>query len=346
MSKVAWPVLAPTVGPGSVHFNDRGPYRSASTYAVGDTVTQNNTTYLATAAIPTFTPPSQDARWLAIGGLLLGADGPPGAAGAPGPPGLDGNPGLPGPKGPPGASGEGGGLGTTWTDLVLLNGWTAHPGNPPQLGTDAFGTVRLRGQADGNSGAIANVPSSALPNYLHRWSAYYGRGTVNGVVFADPGAILADITGGTFVLDTSWKAAAYAGGPDPGSPTYNTILTHRVDTPTLTQGGVTGTIIKPAGGPASQLQHVFAFYPLPSLHGPALSVGAVTVFQDIYLSVNGSAPAPIVASFATPMDGYVGGAGVQFWNDAVDAIAWEQSAVITINQLDVTINWSGGVSAS
>lgn len=218
--RVRWPLrVGKSGGSGSVIFNHRGAYRTTTTYAVGDVVTYGDAQYLAQAAIPRFTTPGQDARWVPVGGLTLGSPGPIGPRGTTGHTGLPGAVGVKGPRGDQGPKGPSGDavLLTDWQPLALLNGWRAGV-QVPELGEDGVGTVWLRGIAVGGSGPIARLPEATWPRRVHRWAGYLGRLAVLGEGFADAGSLIA-VDAGDVYLDTSWKAASFAGTVEPVPPT-------------------------------------------------------------------------------------------------------------------------------
>lgn len=203
MSKIYWPPQPATVvGPGTVKWNYKGAWKSGAAYTIGDVVTVGSVTYLASEAIPPGTIPSQDARWVPVGASQPGAKGDKGDAGTPGAPG------APAVNfSPP----------VDWKDLVLENGWAAKPGDTPQWGEEADGTVWLRGIADhlaATSSIIAHLPNAALPFNSHYWWGFFQGVHILGPGYAAPqgGAIVADGIATDAALFTSYRAAGDGGG--------------------------------------------------------------------------------------------------------------------------------------
>lgn len=192
--------------PGALPWHYRGAFRSATAYRIGDLVTVGSIMYLATVDIPAGTTPASDLRWAPVS---VAARGPLGARGP------DGAPGDPGPEGPVGPKGDIGLAGAptnvppfTWTDLVLENGWTASPTNPPQWARDASDTVWIRGEVDNDvatNGVIAHVPEIATPAATHQFVAFFQNVQVLGASFVNAGAIVAFDTAHAAHLATCYR---------------------------------------------------------------------------------------------------------------------------------------------
>lgn len=192
--------------PGAVPWRYRGAFKSGTAYRTGDLVTTGNTMYLATVDIVAGSTVASDLRWAPVSVAAQGPPGLDGAQGLTGPPGANGPDGPRGDTGPPGAPSNLGSF--IWTDLVLENGWTAVPGNPPQWARDASNTVWIRGEVDNDlatTGVITHVPELVTPASTHQFVGFYQNVQILGAAFANAGAIVAAAPSNAAHLATSYR---------------------------------------------------------------------------------------------------------------------------------------------